>query len=209
MKIRPSLSTAIAIVFGLIVLLGYFVEIPSLSKLQQYFLQSTIPVAAIALLVGITNLGIVHWRKASTGGKGSLYSALLIFSLLVTLVIAGYFGPTGDWSLWIFNYIQVPVEGSLMAILTVALALAGVRLLRRRLDVFSLIFLGTGALVLLGTVPLFGIELPGIYGPSSFRSLITQIPAVAGARGILLGVALGSIATGLRVLVGADRPYRG
>jgi hypothetical protein len=30
---------------------------------------------------------------------------------------------------------------------------------------------------------------------------------MAGARGILLGVALGTVATGLRVLLGIDRPY--
>jgi hypothetical protein len=32
---------------------------------------------------------------------------------------------------------------------------------------------------------------------------------MAGARGILLGVALGTVATGLRILIGADRPYGG
>jgi len=32
---------------------------------------------------------------------------------------------------------------------------------------------------------------------------------MAGIRGILMGVALGSIATGLRILMGADRPYGG
>ena len=36
---------------------------------------------------------------------------------------------------------------------------------------------------------------------------ISQVPAVAGARGLLLGIALGAIATGLRVLLAIDRPY--
>jgi len=33
------------------------------------------------------------------------------------------------------------------------------------------------------------------------------VVAAGGARGILLGVALGSIVTGLRVLLAVDRPY--
>jgi len=33
--------------------------------------------------------------------------------------------------------------------------------------------------------------------------------AAGGARGILLGVALGTLTTGLRILFGADRPYGG
>jgi hypothetical protein len=32
---------------------------------------------------------------------------------------------------------------------------------------------------------------------------------VAGGRGILLGIALGSLMAGLRILLGADRPYSG
>jgi hypothetical protein len=39
-------------------------------------------------------------------------------------------------------------------------------------------------------------------------SVLNRLP-VAGGRGILLGIALGSLVAGLRVLMGADRPYRG
>jgi DNA-binding beta-propeller fold protein YncE len=38
---------------------------------------------------------------------------------------------------------------------------------------------------------------------------IAQVLAGAGARGILLGMALGILTTGLRILFGADRPYGG
>jgi len=44
---------------------------------------------------------------------------------------------------------------------------------------------------------------------AEIRSWILGVPAVGGARGILLGVALGTIATGIRILMGADRPYGG
>jgi len=212
MKIRSPLSlivTAIAISFGLLVLAGYFIQLPVLLVLQKSLLQWAVILAAIALVVGVINLLMVHWRKASSNQKGSFYSMLLVIALLVTLGVAGYLGPTADWSLWLYNYIQVPVETSLMAILAVALAFAGVRLLRKRLNVFSAIFIATGLIMLLGTAPLFGVVIPGLHGSFGIKTLIAEIPAVAGARGILLGVALGTIATGLRVLMGVDRPFRG
>ena len=212
MTIKSPLSlivTAIAISFGLIVLAGYFIQFPLLAILQKSLLQWFVILAAIALVVGVANLFTVHWVKASSSQKGSFYSILLIIALLITLGVAGYLGPTADWSLWLYNYIQVPVETSLMAILSVALAYAGVRLLRKRPNVFSAIFIGTGLLMLLGTAPLFGVVIPGLHGPFGIKTLIAQIPAVAGARGILLGVALGTIAAGLRVLMGVDRPFRG
>jgi hypothetical protein len=193
----------------LIVLAGYFIQFPLLAILQRSLLQWFVILAAIALVVGVANLFTVHWVKASSSQKGSFYSMLLIIALIITLGVAGYLGPTADWSLWLYNYIQVPVETSLMAILSVALAYAGVRLLRKRPNVFSAIFIGTGLLMLLGTAPLFGVLIPGLHGPFGIKTLIAQIPAVAGARGILLGVALGTIAAGLRVLMGVDRPFRG
>ena len=212
MTIKRLLSvilTAIAISFGLIVLAGYFIQFPLLAILQVTLLRWSVILAALALLVGVANLLTVHWGKASSSQKGSFYSMLLVIALLVTLGVAGYLGPTADWSLWLYNYIQIPVETSLMAILSVALAYAAVRLLRRRMNVFSAIFIATGLLMLLGTAPLFGVLIPGLHGSFGIKTLIAQIPAVAGARGILLGVALGTIATGLRVLMGVDRPYRG
>lgn len=204
---RVSISAVVAIAIGFIVLLGYFIDVPLLAGLRKIFLAWGVILAAVALLVGVANLLSVHINKMSSGRPGGFYSLVLILSLVLTVVVAGYFGPTAPWSLWIFNYIQIPVESSLMAILAVTLAYASVRLVRRRFNWFSALFLGTVMVVLLGTAPLLGIEIPGLYGPSGLRALITSIPAVAGARGILLGVALGTVATGLRVLIGADRPY--
>jgi len=203
------ISAAIAIAFGLIVLLGYFIPLPLLATLRDVFLQWALILAAIALLVGWVNLVSVHWRNVTTGRPGGFYSLIMLLSLAVTLVVVGFFGPTGVWSLWLFNYVQVPLEASLMALLAVVLAMAGMRLLRRRVNLFSMVFLGTAIIVLLGTAPWLGVQIPGLHGPNGLRALIAQIPATAGARGILLGVALGTIATGLRILIGADRPYEG
>lgn len=100
----------------------------------------------------------------------------------------------------------MPIESSLMALLSVILAYACIRLLRRRANPFSIIFVATVLLVLLATGPLFGYNLPGL---QELRSWIALVPAAAGARGILLGVALGTITAGLRIIMGTDRPYGG
>jgi len=190
-------------------LLGYFIPLPILVSLRLIFLRWAVILSAVALIVGVGNLAQVHWRKVTGGHSEALYSAILLLSMAATLVIAGWQGPTGFGSLWIFNYIQVPVETSLMALLAVILAYASARLFQRRLTLFAVIFAVTALIVLLGTAPLLETNIPGLQGPDGLRALIVQIPAVAGARGVLLGVALGIIATGLRVLIGAERPYGG
>lgn len=192
---------------GLIVLMGYFIDFALLGVLRRVFLSWAVVLAAVALLVGIANLLRVHWRRLTRGQTGGFYSLILILSLIGTLVVIGISGgPTSTWSLWVFNYIQTPVESSLMAVLAVVLAYASIRLLRRRANLVSLVFVGTVLLILIGTATLPWFEIPGL---GELRSWTAQVPAAAGARGILLGVALGTVATGLRVLMGADRPYGG
>jgi hypothetical protein len=73
--------------------------------------------------------------------------------------------------------------------------------------VMSILFLITAALVILGsaTLPFGDVPLIG----TTVRPWVTQVLALGGARGILIGVALGTLTTGLRVLFGIDRPYGG
>ena len=160
----------------------------------------------IALLVGVVNLFIVHWRKSTTDQPNRVNSVVLLAGLIITLGVAGWFGPTDLYSLWIFNYILIPIEASLMGILAVVLIFAGVRLLRRKPNLLSIVFIATAVVILLMSGTLFGIDIPGL---AELRIWIGKVPAVAGARGILLGVSLGIIAAGLRILMGADRPYGG
>lgn len=205
MKVNPkSIFLAFfAVASGLIVLLGYFVDF--FAELRDMLLQWAVILAGFALLVGVANLVRVHVRKVRTGEGGSIYSIILLVSLALAFLIAG-FSPTGVASLFIYNYIQVPIEASLMALLAVILAYAVARLFYRRLNIFTLIFIGTVLFVIIGSVsfPLF--DLPFV---RELRNWIVQVWATAGARGILLGVALGITATGIRILMGVDRPYGG
>jgi hypothetical protein len=206
---KVSISVAIAIAFGIIVLLGYFLNISLLSMMSDVFLQYAAVLAAVALLVGLVNLFTVHWRKAAKGEKGAVYSVVVLISFGITILVVAFFGPTAPWSMWIFNNIQIPIESSLMALLVVILIFASIRLFRKRMNWFTWVFMGTALVMLLGSAPLFGVEVPLLHGPYGLRSLLAQIPVAAGARGLLLGVALGTIATGLRILIGSDRPYGG
>jgi len=206
---RAPLSTAVAIISGLIVLLGYFLEVPLLDTLRQLFLRWFVVLAAAALLVGVVNLAVVHLGKLTSGKQGGFYSLVLLVSLAVTLALGLLFGPTSGWSQWIFNYIQVPVESALMAVLAAVLIFAAARLFHSRLSLFSVIFLISALVVLLGSAPVLGLEFGWLHGENGLRAWVQGLMAVAGARGLLLGIALGTIAAGLRHLMGADRPYGG
>lgn len=201
---RNPLYPAVAIGVGIVVLLGYFLQIDLLVNVRIMFLEWATILVGIALLVGVVNLLIVHWHKATSDHPSRYNSIALLVGLFVTLLIVGYFGPTNPVSMWIFNYIQIPIEASLMALLSIVLIYAGVRLLRRKPNLMTIVFIATAVVILLMSGPLFGIDIPGL---AELRIWIGKVPAVAGARGIMLGISLGIIAAGLRILMGADRPY--
>jgi hypothetical protein len=206
MKLKGLFSAVIAIATGLIVLVGYFVEIPILVNLRITILNWVIILAAVALFVGLFNLLTVHTNKIRNKEKGGIYSLILIFFLLITVILGLWLRPDHVLMALIFNAIQLPVETSLMAMLVVTLTYASIRLLRRRNNLISIIFLVTALLILLGTAPVPFVGYVPILS-DLIRPFIAQVLAAAGARGILIGVALGSLTTGLRVLFGADRPY--
>jgi hypothetical protein len=211
MRVRLSaLWAAVALAAGLFVLLGYFVQLKAIQDLRLTFLHWAVLLAGAALIVGLVNLVSVHWRKVGLLEEGWIYSAVLILALVITLGLGLFFGPDNAVALFIFSNFQLPVETSLMALLAVSLVVAGFRLVSRRRDPYTLIFLATALFVMVGTAPW---PLPGLgtfeVVVRDLRAWISQVWAAGGARGILLGVALGATATGLRVLLGTERPYGG
>lgn len=216
---RAPFSAAVAIGVGLIVLAGYFFgqdasgQPTILGILRDYFLQGAIVVAGIALLVGVYNLTSTHAKKIRSG-DGSVYSLITVLALLITIIVGGLDlvmtslrgAPGLQYTHWIFNHIQLPVETSLMAVLAVSLTFATTRLLSRRMNLMSGLFVLVVLFLLITAIPIVASSTSLV---ADVRDWILQVPAVGGARGILLGVALGTIATGIRILVGADRPYGG
>jgi hypothetical protein len=209
--VRISLSllwAAVASAVGLLVLAGFFIQLPILIAIGRVLVGLAVLLAAFALLLGLYNLLAVHLRKISLQEKGWPYSALLVVFLLATFTLGVVFGPDNPVALVVFNSFQLPVEASLMALLAVTLTLAAFRLIARRRDLLSFIFVAVAVLVLLGTGPWPSGEASGVFIlVGNLRNWLAQVWAAGGARGILMGVALGAAATGLRVLLASDRPY--
>ncbi len=204
------LATVVAIVVGLFVLADVFITAWGGSGgLAQavngvgYFLVSWAAIiTAFALFLGFANVVSVHWSRIRTQKPGAVYSIVLLISLFGTLAL-GIGGPFSANGQFIFNYILQPLEATLFALLALFVATAAFRAFRVR-NMETFFFVLFALIVLLGQVPLsiyLWPEFPVI------KDWILNVPTLAGVRGILLGVSLGVIATGLRVLIGADRPY--
>lgn len=206
-RLFSIVNVVIAASVGIILLLSYFFNFSSLAGFRQLLLQWAFILGGIAVLIGAGNLISVHVSKIRENSASAVYSLVLVIFLVATLVIS--LTPSLNIVEAVFmNGILVPAEISLVGLLAITLIYAGFRFLRMRADYISIIFICTVLLVLLGSVSLPFWGRVSIFS-EWVRPFISNYLVAGGARGIIIGVALGVITTGLRIFFGADRPYGG
>src|SRR5258708_6405351 len=142
------IALVLAALAGLIVLAGYF--FPALADIQRVILGWAIILVGAAALVGVFNLVSVHANKITKREKGSFYSALLLISLFATFVFGLVLGPDDPNMRLLVKTVIVPVESSLMALLAVTLLYASIRLLLRRTNFMSILFILSSVLMMAG-----------------------------------------------------------
>ena len=200
----PAVITGIA---GLIVLLSYIFPTDALAQLRIVLVNIAVIVAGMALLLGFFRLLNFHLRRVQQRKSG--YSLLaLIVALIVFFVLAGERVLTLNAAQpvdlrvnnFIFNAIIAPIQSSLGALVAIFLGAAAFRMMQRRRTWGTLWFLLSAIVVLLTQIPV---------SPDSVLLPVRQFfdaLAMGGLRGLLLGVALGTLAVAFRVLLAIDRP---
>ncbi len=201
---KRSIPMAIAIAIGSLMLVDFFFDESHINALGNFFVDSAVIVVAFALLLGLVNVLIVHLRRIVQREEGWVYSIGLL-AIAVVVLVAGIRGPDSRLIRWIFDNVQLPLQAATFSLLAFFVATAAYRGFRLRRPE-SLAFMLAAILVLLGQVPV-GRYLSDVV-PAA-KDWLLAVPSTAGARGIIIGVALGTIATGVRVLTGLDRPYGG
>ncbi len=207
--VKQWIPTLIATVTGLVVLAGYLFPGQLLvyyqgrvTQWRDVLIEWAVIVAAFAFILGLFNILHVHGGRVVRLRKGWFYSLILLLAALAACVLPVLSGPSGRSTQQMFDYVIGPLGASLAGLVVFTLALAAFRLLRARRSVGAVFFVLIVAVVLLGSTPLVGLEWP-----ADARDWIINVPGMAGGRGLLLGAALGTVITALRVLVGSDRPH--
>jgi len=203
-SISSSIYTVIAGAVGVIVLLGFFVEIEGLhlQDFQAILLDWAVTIAAFAFLLGAINVVRVNLMRIRQR-KGGLYSLVTLAAMLLVLVFGLTDGPHSLAVQWTFKWVLVPLQATLFSLMAFFVVVAAWRVFRLR-NLESALLLLVGVLILVSQVPL---KFPWAEDLAGFKNWILAVPATAGARGIILGVTLGIVTTGLRLLLGIDRPY--
>jgi hypothetical protein len=205
-------------IFGILAIIPYYVPHATLQNfdndLRNDFLRL---LSAFAIILGLVSLLRVHQDKIKRKRENWPYSYVLIASFLVSGVIGLLGGIEGELFLptriagfqfdiqTLYLNIIVPLGSTMFALLAFFMSSASYRAFRAR-SVESSLLLSAAFIIMIGVLPLadkISTHLP------SFAQWIMDIPNVAAKRGITFGIALGGIATSLKIILGIERSWLG
>jgi hypothetical protein len=211
---KRLLAVLIAGVCGLIVLVDYAGGGGGFALIATVLVDWAAIITAIALLLGVFSVAASHLGRVRKRSADWAYSLVLILGMLAVIFVGIFFPLPGRAGIVLpgslaevpirtfFRAVYEPLAASLLALLAFFSLSAALRALRRG-SAEAIVIVVVAALVLLAQLPPVA-ALPGIGLAAQW---LNDYVALAGARGLLIGAAIGALVAGVRVLLGFDTPY--
>lgn len=204
---RQEIPLKITLFFGLFMMLQFFVPHWAINSLAGKFQQWAVIVVAFALVLGLANLIRVHLDQIQRKEHDWQYKIITLVAMVV-VAAAGFISgiqPGGFFNDRLYLQMYVPMSSTMYATLAFYIASAAFRAFRVRSWQAWLLAV-TAVIVMLGRVPvgtLIWDDMPKAV------DWIMEVPNMVAQRAILIGAALGAVATGLKMVFGIERSYLG
>jgi len=215
---KKKFPLLLVFIFGIFGIIPFIIPHPVVQSSDEFVRNNFLRIlAAFALVLGLGSLLRVHMDKIKRKHHNYQYSWILIIAFLVSSIIGLFGGVAGDGILKttiggfsfniqvLYENIIVPLGSTMFAMLAFFMASASYRAFRAR-SFEATLLLAAAFIVMIGIIPLGDSISPHL---PSFAQWIMNVPNVAGQRGILFGVALGSLATALKIILGIERAWLG
>jgi hypothetical protein len=185
--------------------LQYFSPHPVARAVNRGMLDYWQILSAIALVVGVVGVARTNF-VGFFAGRERFNRATVLIGIFIMPILAWIWGTTaGSPFVWTFEYIQMPMQATVFALLAFFVASASFRGFRAR-NAQATVLLISAILILVSRLS-FG---------EGFLSEVQWIgdwmrdnPSMAARRAILIGIGLGSLTTSLRVILGVERTWLG
>lgn len=198
---KQKTSIIVAIISGLLMLGALFFQ-PYAAPALALVLNWLIILSSSALLVAIAGLVVNHLGFILKARKGCLYSLVLLGSFFATIIFGIILGVDNPDFLQGLSTILVPMQTALMALIALVLMSAAIKIFRQRGWSILTVSFAVSALLFL-FLNLGFVRFDSNPALQNFVAIIRGLPVI-GARGLLIGVALGALLMGLRVLFGQE-----
>jgi len=209
--LRRQVPLFITLMMGLVFAAQYYVPHPASEQLLTLATKWLQIIGGFALVLGVTSLFHLHAVKIRRKEAGWGYSVVLYAGLLGTIAVGlvanGKESVDGAATAfgWVYNFMMVPLQGTMFAILAFFIASAAYRSFRARSREAAVLLIAA-VIVMMGRVPLGEYLIP-LSGDAS--QWILNVLNASVRRAILIGVSLGAVALSLKIIFGVERSYLG
>ncbi len=217
--IKKTIPLAIVFTVGILTLLSYYVPhkvavdfVETVSKWENI-------VMAFAFMLGLISLFRTHYGKINKRVPGWGYSVFVFIGFLAMVVPAivtkGRTMDAGNITAlgWSYRHIYNALAGTMFAVLAFYIVSTAYRSFRIKSAQAFVLFVAAFILIL-GKVPLGQLIWDKVLGWTGFSvsyviDWIMTVPAVAGKRGIMIGIAIGAVVTSFKIIFGIEKQYLG
>ncbi len=216
---KQAIPRLLCLVAGIAMIIQFFIPHQVSETIFSESLRWVRIISAFALVLGVRSIVFHHGTKIRRKMPGWGYS-VVTFVGMVVMTVVGLFGgvdpnaskllPTniGGFSFHmqtLYSNLMVPLGATMFATLAFYMASAAYRAFRARNKEATLLLIAA-FIVMIGMVPVGSAiwsKFPDI------AQWLLNVPSMAAKRGILFGVALGIIATSLKIILGIERGWLG
>lgn len=205
---RRQAPIFLVFVAGMLMVAQYFVPHQLSNSLYAYALDFVIVIGVLSLPIGIFSLVNSTVRKARRVPSERFYAIVTLAGFFIMVAT----GLRREWAndptllhRHLFSYVLVPAQATLFSMLAFYIASASYRAFRVR-TLLAAILLVTAFVVMLRMIPL---PAPLSTWNSDLVRWILEVPNLAAKRAIIIGVGLGAIAYGMKIILGIERAYMG
>jgi len=203
---KRILPLALCLIIGILMVCQFFIPHPVSTQFNSIINKWVVVLSAFALVLGIGNLTNHHAMTIKRRKPDWQYSLVTLLSMFLMAIIGLFFG-IDEKSLYqkIYLNILTPLGATMFALLAYYMTSAAYRAFRAR-SLEAGLLLGAAFVVMIGFMPIGQFIHPQF---PNFAEWLMRIPNMASQRGILLGVAFGSVATALKIILGIERSWLG
>jgi hypothetical protein len=216
--VKREVPLFITAVIGVFMILSFFVPHQAVSVPADFLQACAVILVGFGYVLGGANALRVNFDAISKRSPGWQYKVVLVVSLLAMVVLGAVEGRDflndGRRFKWMYDWVYSPMGATMFSLLAFFIASAAFRAFRIR-TVEAGLLAAAALIVMLGRVPLGDIMTDWLFGLwpghnlhlSTVQEWIMDVPQNTAKRAILIGAALGVMATGLRVILGIERSY--
>jgi len=199
---RREIPLIIFAITFLISLLQYYLDIPFLAELNTEMSNWVLIMSTFALGTGLIALCTYHGKIIMQKRKG--YFVSIIFFIAMLMLFISYY-LASSFADYLYNEIYTPLSIAIICFTAFYNYTAIYRAFRiRNLD--AAFFAFAAVFLMMMYAPIFEVVIPQTITVANW---ILDVPNMGASRGVIIGVALGSIAIAIRVLLGYERAYTG